>query len=174
MKFLRGKTLIWVLSVAPVVLISLTVLFPLFARFLAAEARKARCENNVLEIEAGVNGFVSEYGYFPGTNGVLGGDLLATLTGDNSALNPRKLDFLDVGRASEQHSGVAANGVYVDCWGGPYQIAMASGTNQWVVAGTNGQVVQKRVAVWNDPGLGRDGASLSEAQRAGRYVYSWK
>ncbi len=155
-------------------MIGLALLLPVISVYVAEKERKVQCENDVLEIEAGVNGFVSEYGYLPGTNGVVGGDLLATLSGENSALNPRKLDFLDAARASEKGGGVTTNGVYVDCWGGPYQIAMASGTNQWVLAGTNGQVVRKRVAVWNDPSLGRDGASLSETQRARRYVYSWK
>ncbi|CAN5331524.1 hypothetical protein BH09VER1_BH09VER1_49400 [soil metagenome] len=134
---------------------------------------RSSTRNDVTQIATAVNAFVTEYGVYPGTNGAVGGDLLAVLTGSTSSLNPRKLVFLEVNVAKKNRSGIT-NGVFVDPWGGAYQIAMASGTNQWVVAGTNGVTVRKQVAVWSDPSLDRDGASLSELERKKRYVNSWE
>ena len=67
-----------------------------------------------------------------------------------------------------------SNGVWVDPWGGAYQIAYASGTNNRVVAGTNGIEVHKRVAAWNDPSLGKEEWSWNPPNKARRYVTSWE
>lgn len=134
---------------------------------------KMRAKNDVCQLATAVNAFVTEYGAYPGINGVVGGDLLAVLTGSNSSLNPRKLVFLEVNAAKKGTSGVT-NGVFADPWGGAYQIAMLTGTNLAVSAGTNGGLVRNRVAVWSDPSLGKDGKSLSEKERRRRYVNSWE
>ena len=136
--------------------------------------KKCQAKNDVTQIATAVIAFEIEYGRLPGTNrGAVGGKVLAALMGSNSAINPRGVVFLEVNPARNGKSGIS-NGLFVDPWGGAYQAAYASGTNNRVIAGTNGIEVHKRVAVWNDPTLGKEEWKLSLPLRARRYVTSWE
>lgn len=137
-------------------------------------ARRAQAKNDAAAIDAATFAFAKEYKSWPGSGrGIVKGDLLAALTGSNAARNPRNLVFLEIEPATRGKSGLT-NGIYVDLWGAPYQIAFAAGTNRTVQAGRDGREVKRQVAVWSEPALGRDAASLSPAKLARRYVTSWE
>ncbi len=120
--------------------------------------------------------YETEYGRPLATKrGVVGGELLATLMGSNSRLNPRGLVFLEVNYVTNVGpSGMNTNGDFVDPWGERYRIAFATGTNNWVMAGTNSAKISKRVAVWNDPRLEVINASVDPKKLARHYVNSWE
>jgi hypothetical protein len=135
-------------------------------------ARRAQAKNDVTQIATAVTSYETEYGRMPATNsGVVGGEVLVALTGTNSPLNPRQITFLEVQTAKKNKSGIS-NGVFVDPWGGAYQIAYDHDGDNRVVGGTNHMVLAKKVAVWNDPRLGRP--ERDEKKRLKRYVTSWE
>ena len=174
MKSSRAITLVEVVVAVAVLLILISLLFPAVGVGCGDSAPKCQAKNDVTQIATAVIAFETEYGRLPGTNhGAVGGKVLAALMGSNSTINPRGIVFIEVGAAKNGKSGLS-NGVFVDPWGGAYQIAYASGTNNRVVAGTNGIEVRKRVAVWNDPSLGKDEWSWNPPNKARRYVTSWE
>lgn len=175
MKSSRGMTLLEAILVIGVVLLLLAVLFPATGPHIPA-ARRAQAKNDVTQIAIAASAFETEYGYLPATKrGVVGGELLQTLMGNNARLNPRGLVFLKVNYVTnEGRSGMNTNGDFVDPWGGRYRIAFAAGTNQWVMAGTNGTKINHRVAVWSDPWLETANASVDPKKLARRYVDSWE
>jgi len=157
-----------------VVLILLYVLLRPSVTVSTSYSGRTQAKNDVVQIATAVTAFETEYGHLPGTNsGVVGGELLTTLTGGNPTLNPRLIVFLEISPAKKGRSGIR-DGVFVDPWGGPYQIAYANGTNAWVTAGTNSTTIPKRVGVWNDPELGKpDRWFWQPAKLARRGVTSW-
>jgi type II secretory pathway pseudopilin PulG len=172
MKSLRAITLLEVVIAVAVLGILMAVLFP--AVGVGHDPEKSQAKNDVTQIATAVIAFESEYGRLPGTGpGAVGGKVLAALMGSNSTINPRGIVFIEVGAAHSGKSGIS-NGVFIDPWGGAYQIAYASGTNNRVVAGTNGIEVHKKVAVWNDPTLGKEEWSWNPPNKTRRYVTSWE
>lgn len=170
-------TLLEVVIAAPILFmlmaLLIALLFPVGGPGLSY-SKKAQAKNDVTQIATAVTAFETEYGRLPGTShGAVGGKVLAALMGSNATINPRGIVFIEVNAAKNGKSGLS-NGVFIDPWGGAYQIAYASGTNNRVVAGTNGIEVRKRVAVWNDPTLGKEEWSLSPPIKARRYVTSWE
>lgn len=167
-------------SGVPTVLLAIAVLILLFVLMFPSvtvgpsDSRGAQAKNDVSQIATAVTAFETEYGHLPGTNsGVVGQELLTTLTGGNPSLNPRLIVFLEVSPAKKGRSGIR-DGVFVDPWGGPYQIAYANGADTWVTAGTNRMTIPKRVGVWNDPELGKpDRWFWQTAKLARRGVTSW-
>ena len=138
-----------------------------------AAAQKASARNDAYQIAASAAAFQKEYGYFPATgHHVVGGELLTALMGSNGQMNPRNICFLEVDPAKKGRGGLT-NGIFVDPWGGFYQIAFADGTNA-VTAGTNRSSVRKPVAVWNEPTPSADQPWWNrEDKLSRRYVTSW-
>jgi len=168
----RGVSVIEVLIMIVVLVVLVALLFPAVNVGPEASSR-AQAKNDVTQIATAVVAFEFEYGHLPGTNsGDVGGETLAALMGNNDTLNPRKIPFLELQAAKKYKSGYR-DGNFVDPWGGIYQIAYASGTNQWVKAGTNGIEVRKRVAVWNDPNRSTVGWNWNALEKQKRYVTSW-
>ena len=167
----RGISVLEVLIVIAVLVILVSVFFPVASG--PDSSRKSQAKNDVAQIATAVVAFETEYGHLPGTSsGDVGGKVLAALMGSNLTLNPRKIVFLEVTPAKKHKSGIS-NGSFVDPWGGIYQIAYASGTNQQVLAGTNGiEVKRRRVGVWSDPELGKEGWGYKPKKQR-RYVTSW-
>jgi len=121
------------------------------------DSPKAQAKNDVLQLATAIKAYEVEYGHLPGTNrGIVGKELMDTLMGTTNALNPRAIVFIEVKQAKNGKGGVTPEGIFVDPWGGPYQVAFASGANSIVTnAGLQGVEVRQRVAVWNDPSLGK-------------------
>lgn len=173
MKPSRAYTLVEVVIAFAVLFILLSLFFPAVGPGISS-GKKAQAKNDVAQIAIAVTAFEAEYGRLPGTNrSAFGGKVLSALMGSNAAINPRGIVFIEVNAARNGKSGTS-NGIFVDPWGGAYQIAYASGTNNRVVAGTNGIEVHKRVAVWNDPGLGKDEWSWKPPNTTRRCVTSWE
>jgi len=138
-------------------------------------SRKAQAKNDVTQIATAVTAFATEYGHLPSmpTNGLVGGDILSALVGSNQTLNPRNIQFIEIGIAKKGKSGLR-DGTFVDPWGGPYRIAISANTDIPLIVGTNHIELRRRsIAVWNAPSLQPDSASLSEAKKNRRYVTSW-
>lgn len=140
------------------------------------QADRASAKNDVVQISTAVVAFETEYGRLPALKGsVVGGDFLAALLGENDALNPRKIVFIEVPNAKKGKSGLKS-GVFVDPWGAPYKIVMdEDGDGIILTAGeAPGPVIinlKKKVAVWNVPALHPDTPDLQEQKR--RAVTSW-
>ncbi len=174
MKSSRAITLLEVVVGVAVVFLLMALLFPAVTIGPGGSPKKAQAKNDVTQIATAVMAFETEYGRLPGTNhGAVGGKVLEALMGSNSTINPRGIVFIEVGPAKNGKSGIS-NGVWVDPWGGAYQIAYAGGTNNLVLAGTNGIEVRKRVAVWNDPALGKEEWSWKSPHKTRRSVTSWE
>jgi len=140
------------------------------------DSAKAQAKNDVTQISTAVTAYGMEYGHMPPspTNGIVGGELLSALVGRNQALNPRKIVFIEVDAAKKGKKSGMSNGNFVDPWGAAYQIAVATGTNATVTAGTNHVTVNRKVAVWNDPNQHTDAAWFSPPKKSRRYVTSWE
>lgn len=108
------------------------------------------------------------------TNGIVGGELLSVLVGSNQALNPRKIVFIEVDTAKKGKKSGMSEGNFVDPWGAAYRIAIATGTNTSVIAGTNSVTIRKKVAAWNDPNQHTDTSWFSPPKKGRRYVTSWE
>ena len=173
MRSSRAITLLEVVVAVAVLGILISLLFPSTGRGISS-GKKVQAKNDVTQIATAVTAFETEYGRLPGTNhGAVGGKVLAALMGSNATINPRGIVFLEVNTAKNGIGGLS-NGIFIDPWGGAYQIAFASGTNKLVVAGTNGIEVRKRVAVWNDPSFGKEEWSWNPPNKTRRYVTSWE
>lgn len=137
------------------------------------QSQKQQAKTDVVQISTAVVAYETEYGHLPGKgSGVVGGEILAALLGKMNSLNPRSITFLEAPPAQKGKSGLL-NGVFVDPWGGAYQIVYGPNAEGKVIAGTDHQEIKKKAGVWNDPSLGEDGAKLTEAEKRARYVTSW-
>jgi hypothetical protein len=100
--------------------------------------------------------------------------------GSNTALNPRRIVFLEVQPAKRSWNGAwksgLQDGVFVDFWGSPYMMTLdTDGDGNIENAGPSGKpakTLSKAIAVWNDPGTHTDWASQAKKQK--RYVNSWE
>lgn len=172
MKSFRALTVFEALVILAILVILFMLLFPAVT-VGPGNSEKTQAKNDATQIATAAMAFETEYGRLPGTNsGTVGGETLAALMGSNSLINPRNIVFIEINAAKKGKSGIR-NGTFVDPWGGTYQIAYASGTNDWVIAGTNRIKVNKKVAVWTDPSLGREEWSWNPPKKSRRYVTSW-
>ena len=129
-------------------------------------ARRTQAKNDVVQIANAVLAFESEYGRLPvrgagSTNaGDVDGNLMRVLTATEdledgqSALNPRKISFIEISPAKNKKSGTNESGTFVDPWGNAYRIVLDSAYAGSITAGEpkGPAVVDKllrRVAVWN-------------------------
>jgi len=164
------------------ILFSLAVLFGGYVLFGHTacdfgDSRQAMAKNDVTQLASAVTAYEGEYGHLPGTGrSVVGTELMDALMGGNSLnLNPRQIVFFEAKRAKNGRGGVTPEGIFVDPWGAPYQIAFASGSDNIVTnAGPDGVEVHKRVAIWSNPAAGKfpwfsDKAALQRR----RAVTSW-
>jgi type II secretory pathway pseudopilin PulG len=169
----RAITLPELLIGLVVLFILLVLLFPARSSVGLDSSPKAQAKNDVVQIATAVTAYETEYGRLPSTNsGAVGGEILTVLLGEKSPLNPREIVFLEVQSAKKGKSGLR-NGIFVDPWGGPYQIACDIDGDGFVTAGTNAVSVPKNVAVWNDPRLGTKEWFANDQKRNKRYVTSW-
>lgn len=139
-------------------------------------ARKAQAKNDAVQIATAITAFDTEYDRMPPlpSDGLVEGELLDTLVGSNQALNPRKIVFIEINSSKTKNKSGLSNGVFVDPWGGPYHVAMATATNTSVIAGTNNVEVRKKVATWNDPRQHTDTSWFGPPKKDRRYVTSWE
>ena len=155
-----------------IILLFVALLFPAVTCGPIGSLR-AQAKSDVDQIAVAAMAFETEYGHLPGEGRqTVCGDFLAALMGSNASINPRNLVFLEVPPVKRDKGGLR-NRTFVDPWGGPYQIAFASGTNLSVKAGTNEVEVGKRVGVWNDPKLGVKRSWWTRTKEERRYVTSW-
>lgn len=135
---------------------------------------KAQAKNDATQIATALQGYLTEYGHPPSPQqGRMEGDILKALTGSNAAQNPRHIVFIEVTPTKKGRSGLR-DGIYVDPWGAPFLYVVAPDTNSLIRVGTNNVEVRKNVAVWNDPRLSPDAASIDDAERKRRSVTSWE
>src|SRR5947209_1352781 len=133
----RAFTLIELLVVITIIVVLMALLFPAF-RGVQDQAKRTQAKNDLAQIVTAVNGFYTEYGRYPvlstigangtydsSTNDQLFNVLRGTANqGEQLALNPRKVAFLNPPIAKEPSSpksGIGQNdGKYYDPWGTPY------------------------------------------------------
>ncbi|PTX94077.1 hypothetical protein DB345_21190 [Spartobacteria bacterium LR76] len=167
----KAFTLIELLIVIGIIGILMGLLFPAVSSAILA-ARRAQARNDAVQIVNACRAYETEYGVGVwGTNSYtqVDGDLLAALMGTNA----RRIIFLEVPYAKGSKSGYS-NGVFIDPWGGPYQIAYDSNyTSDIRTAGTNQNTkVRSMVAVWTDPQK-QDPKKTNNIPPERRYVESW-
>ncbi|MFM8983762.1 MAG: hypothetical protein ACKOLA_12860, partial [Spartobacteria bacterium] len=122
-------------------------------------------------IATAVVAYDTEYGVLPTvTSSNVDSTLIGMLTGNNT----RKIVFLEASAWKIGKGGTNSSGAFCDPWDSTniYKISLDSGTSDdtnydnKIKAGTNSELIMKKVAVWNVP-TGTD----SEKKR--RYVTSW-
>jgi prepilin-type N-terminal cleavage/methylation domain-containing protein len=174
----RGFTLIELLVVISIIAILAGVGFSAGGSAIQ-KAKKTTSLAAAVSIESAVNNFYTEYGSMPSagtgdttvkTDGA-GINLLKTLLGMDTVLNPRSIKFLSAkeGKANKNGliydaSGNNITGMY-DPWGGPYNVILDLDYDEKLVGvkpkGTGSAAATlngRRVAVWSD---GADGVSAT-------------
>jgi prepilin-type N-terminal cleavage/methylation domain-containing protein len=174
----RGFTLIELLVVIAIIAVLAGVGFSAGGSAIQ-KAKKTTCLAAAVSIESAVNNFYTEYGSMPsaGTGDTTvktdgsGINLLKTLLGMDTVLNPRSIKFLSAkeGKANKNGliydaSGNNITGMY-DPWGGPYNVILDLDYDEKLVGvkpkGTGSAAATlngRRVAVWSD---GADGVSAT-------------
>ena len=165
-----GFTLIELLVVISIIAVLAGLAFPAVNGAMDS-ARKARAKSDVTQIATAVVAYEMEYGILPTvTVSNVDSSLIGTLTGNNT----RKIVFLETSAWKKGKGGTNSDGAFCDPWDSTnvYKIAVDSGSlddtnyDNKIKAGTNSEIIIKKVAVWNVP-TGTD----SEKKR--RYVTSW-
>jgi prepilin-type N-terminal cleavage/methylation domain-containing protein len=174
----RGFTLIELLVVIAIIAVLAGVGFSAGGSAIQ-KAKKTTCLAAAVSIESAVNNFYTEYGSMPSagtgdttvkTDGA-GINLLKTLLGMDTVLNPRSIKFLSAkeGKANKNGliydaSGNNITGMF-DPWGGPYNVILDLDYDEKLVGvkpkGTGSAAATlngRRVAVWSD---GADGVSAT-------------
>lgn len=167
----RAFTLIELLIVIGIIGILMGLLFPAVSSAILA-ARRAQARNDAVQIVNACRAYETEYGVGVwGTNSFtqVDGDLLAALMGTNA----RRIIFLEVPYAKGSKSGYR-DGVFVDPWGGAYQIAFDPNYGSSISnAGTNHSIkLRTMYAVWTDP-YRQDPKKTNNIPPERRYVESW-
>lgn len=173
----RGDAILALAALAILFLLA-SLLFPSVNGPGLGPAKKAQAKNDVTQIATAVMAYNTEYDHLPPIpiNGLVSGELISVLVGSNQALNPRNIQFIEISPAKEGKRGLQ-DGTFVDPWGGPYRIAIATATNNsaTITAGTNQVTLRKLVAVWNDPATHpKPFFSDTPRKNAHRYVTSWE
>ena len=169
--FISGVTAV-LLAVAFLLFFGVIFLPPVHQTNTSSEVTQANSDVHLIALA--VRAFEAEYGFLPGTNtSAVSGDLLAALMGNKETLNPGGVVFLEVRPKRKGRSGLQ-DGVFLDPWGGPYQIALANGSLNRVWGGTNRTEIPKRVAVWSDPELNRKGWLWRISNTPPPSVTSWE
>jgi prepilin-type N-terminal cleavage/methylation domain-containing protein len=174
----RGFTLIELLVVIAIIAVLAGVGFSAGGSAIQ-KAKKTTCLAAAVSIESAVNNFYTEYGSMPSagtgdttvkTDGA-GINLLKTLLGMDTVLNPRSIKFLSAkeGKANKNGliydaSGNNITGMF-DPWGGSYNVILDLDYDEKLVGvkpkGTGSAAATlngRRVAVWSD---GADGVSAT-------------
>jgi prepilin-type N-terminal cleavage/methylation domain-containing protein len=166
----QGFTLIELLVVISIIAVLAGLAFPAVNGAMDS-ARKARAKSDVTQIATAVVAYETEYGVLPTvTSSNVDSTLIGMLTGNNT----RKIVFLEASAWKKGKGGTNSSGAFCDPWDSTniYKISLDSGTSDdtnydnKIKAGTNSELIMKKVAVWNNP-TGTD----SEKKR--RYVTSW-
>lgn len=175
MKRHRGLTVVEAIILLGIVVIVIALLFPSVSGPGLSSVGKAQAKNDVVQLATAITAFQTEYGQPP----IIGRrlvdlDLIAILTGSNATINPRNIVFIETTPFKKGKGGLR-DGVWLDPWGGPYHLAIAAPTDQFVKAGTNDIPVKKTVALWNDPREQPPAPwwDLSKRPKS-RYVTSWE
>ena len=137
--FSSGFTLIELLTVITIIAVLMGLLFPAVYS-VKNSAKKAQARSDTLQVVNAVKAFYTEYGRYPlvasvettgkyeANNDELFNVLRVTpnLNGEQLALNPRKIVFIEVpaarGSGEKQKGGIASNRKFLDPWGNPYRI----------------------------------------------------
>lgn len=174
----RGFTLIELLVVIAIIAVLAGVGFSAGSSAIQ-KAKKTTCLAAATSIEGAVANFYTEYGSMPSAGtadttvktDASGINLLKTLLGMDTVLNPRGIKFLSAkeGKANKNGliydaAGTNVTGMY-DPWGGPFNIILDLDYNEKLEnvkpKGTGSVSVTlngRRVAVWSD---GADGVSVT-------------
>jgi prepilin-type N-terminal cleavage/methylation domain-containing protein len=167
----RGFTLIELLVVIAIIAVLAGVGFSAGGSAIQ-KAKKTTCLAAAVSIESAVNNFYTEYGSMPSagtadttvkTDGS-GINLLETLLGMDTGLNPRGIKFLSAKEGKANKNGLIYNasgnnitGMF-DPWGGPYNVILDLDYNEKVApapsAGGGATLNGRRAAVWSN---GADG-----------------
>lgn len=171
MRSSKAFTLMELLIVIAIIGILMALLFPAVGSAILA-ARRAQARNDAVQIVTACRAYETEYGAGPwGTKSYTQVDreLLAALMGTNS----RGIIFIEVPYYKSGKGG-NSNGVFLDPWGGPYQIAYDTNYRSDIQnAGTNGKsLVRSMYAVWTDP-TKQDPKKTNNIPPDRRYVESW-
>lgn len=167
----KAFTLIELLIVIGIIGILMGLLFPAVSSAILA-ARRAQARNDAVQIATACRAYETEYGVGPfstNTYTQVDGALLSALMGTNA----RRIVFLEVPDAKSGKSGYR-DGVFVDPWGGPYQIAFDPNYGSAISnAGTNHSIkLRTMYAVWTDPNQ-QDPKKTNNIPPERRYVESW-
>ena len=174
----RGFTLIELLVVISIIAILAGVGFSAGGSAIQ-KAKKTTSLAAAVSIESAVNNFYTEYGSMPNTGtadttvktDATGVNVLKTLLGMDTVLNPRSIKFLSAkeGKANKNgliydSSGNNISGMF-DPWGGPYNVILDLDYNEKLenvkpkgTGSTSVTLNGRRVAVWSD---GADGVSAT-------------
>lgn len=172
----RGFTLIELLVVIAIIAVLAGVGFSAGGSAIQ-KAKKTTCLAAAVSIESAVNNFYTEYGSMPSagtgdttvkTDGA-GINLLKTLLGMDTVLNPRSIKFLSAKEGKADKNGLIYDGDrpkgMFDPWGGPYNVILDLDYDEKLVGvkpkGTGSAAATlngRRVAVWSD---GADGVSAT-------------
>jgi prepilin-type N-terminal cleavage/methylation domain-containing protein len=136
----RAFTLIELLVVIAIIAILAGLAFPAMQGALNS-GKKAQARNDVQQIAAAIRAFELEYGRMP-TSSVNTGDdgsdlytedskaIVRALMGQDTALNPRSIVFLDAKTAKSKKGGVdPSDFTFYDPWGKSYVIKMDTNYN---------------------------------------------
>jgi len=140
----RAFTLIELLTVIAIIAVLMGLLFPAVGAAQEA-ARKTQAKNDLVNMVNSIKAYYTEYGKYPMTTAVSSSGKyeegnndqlfnvlrgLSTLTGEQLALNPRKIVFIETptakGTGDKKKGGIGDTGSqlgkYLDPWGNPYRI----------------------------------------------------
>jgi prepilin-type N-terminal cleavage/methylation domain-containing protein len=170
----RGFTLIELLVVIAIIAVLAGMGFSAGSSAIQ-KAKRTTCLAAATSIESAVANFYTEYGSMPNsgtsdvtvkTNEAAGINLLKTLLGMDTVLNPRGIKFLSAKEGKANKNGLIYNtagtdvtGMY-DPWGGPFNVILDLDYNEKVApapsAGGGATLNGRRAAVWSN---GADGVS---------------
>lgn len=149
----QGFTLIELLVVIAIIAILSALIFPAVTGVLK-KGKVATAQTEVKSIESALNAFYADYGKFPKDNGTAdktygasgNKDIITVLRGLDTALNPRRINYLEVSDKS-----LDSNGNMIDPWRTNYFIAVNTDFNSVLALAGSGittNLQARNVAVW--------------------------